>query len=47
MQSVDDALQTPRLVMTGLQALQLSDALRRHAALLESGAPLGFGLTKH
>jgi len=47
MQSVDDALQTPRLVMTGLQALELSDALRRHAALLESGAPLGFGLTKH
>jgi hypothetical protein len=47
MQSVDDALQTPRLVMTGPQALELSDALRRHAHLLDSGLPLGTGLTKH
>ncbi len=47
MQSIDDALQTPRLVMTSLQALELSDALRKHAQFLDSGPPEGFGLTKH
>lgn len=45
-QRPDEAQQTPQLVMTAAQALELSDVLKKHAALSMQGTP-GAGLPKH
>ena len=42
-----EAHQTPQMVMTKQQALELSAALQRVAARLESGPPEGTGLPRH
>jgi biofilm regulator BssS len=45
-QRPEEAQQTPQLVMTAAQALELSETLRKHAALAIQGTP-GAGLPKH
>ena len=46
MQQPDEAQQTPHLALTAEQALELSEALKKHAALAMQGT-LGAGLPKH
>jgi hypothetical protein len=45
-QRTDEAHQTPHLALTAAQAQELSEALRKHAALATQGTP-GAGLSKH
>lgn len=45
-QQPDEAHQTPNLVLTAAQALELSEALKKHVALAAQGTP-GAGLPKH
>lgn len=45
-QHPDEAQQTPQLVMTAAQALELSEALKKHAALAMQGTP-GYGIARH
>lgn len=45
-QRPDEAHQTPQLVMNAAQALELSEALKKHAALAMQGIP-GAGLPRH
>lgn len=45
-QRPDEAQQTPQLVMTAAQALELSEALKKHAALAMQGTP-GAGIARH
>ena len=46
MQRPDEAHQTPHFSMTAAQALELSEALKKHAALATQGTP-GAGLPSH
>ncbi|MFC7408732.1 hypothetical protein [Hydrogenophaga atypica] len=46
-QQPSEALQTPHFVLTAAQALELSEALKKHAAALKDGPPEGTGLPKH
>ncbi len=45
-QRPDEAQQTPHLVLTAAQALELSEALKKHAQFAMQGTP-GAGLPKH
>ena len=45
-QQAGEAHQTPHLALTAAQALELSEALRKHAALAQQGTP-GAALPKH
>jgi hypothetical protein len=45
-QQPEQAHQTPHLVLNAAQALELSEALKKHAALATQGTP-GAGLPKH
>lgn len=46
MQPKEQAHQTPYLALNAAQALELSEALRKHAVLAMQGTP-GAGLPKH
>lgn len=46
MQRPDEAQQTPHFVLNAQQALELSEVLKKHAALATQGTP-GEGLSKH
>lgn len=45
-QRPEEAHQTPQFALTAAQALELSEALKKHAALAMQGTP-GAGLTSH
>lgn len=47
MQQIDEATQSPHFLLTAAQALELSEALKKHAAGLQDGPPQGTGLPKH
>ena len=46
-QQPEQAQQTPRLVMTAAQCLELIEALKRAAEVLRSGPAEGSGLPQH
>ena len=46
-QAAQEANQSPQYVLTDAQARELADALRKHAALSESGGPQGAGFPQH